>query len=314
MSAARPKTAGPSAAAPRIAVVFPGQGSQRPGMALPWSGHVAAARWTEADEVLGRDVSRLGTRADADELREPASCQVALFVHHAVLFDAWQSTAEAPPLVLAGHSLGEYDALYAAGVLSFADALRLVDARARATQSAAASAPGGMAACLGCDPDEVKAACRRAGAHLANDNAPGQMVVAGRAAALDELTAALAGGRGRVTRLEVGAAYHSPHMQAAVAPLAAALDAADFRDGTVPVIANVDATLHGPGTDWPELLRRQLTSPVRWRETMDAVMAAGATTIVELGASPVLTGLAKRTAPGLIRQFVAEPAHVAVAA
>ena len=296
-----------------LAVVFPGQGSQRPGMALPWRGDPAAARWAEADDVLGRDVARLGTDAGADELREPASCQIALFVHQAVLWDAWRASSAAPAIV-AGHSLGEYNALYAAGVLTFAAGLRLVDVRARATQDAAAAAPGGMAACLGCDRDEVIQACRDSGAFLANDNAPGQMVVAGSVAALDAVAASLASGRGRVTRLEVGAAYHSPHMQPAVAALAEALEEAEFAAGTIPVVANADAAVHGPGTDWPELLRRQLVTPVRWRETLGTIAASGATALVELGASPVLTGLAKRAAPTLRRTFVAAPADMAVAA
>lgn len=294
-------------------VVFPGQGSQRPGMALPWTDHAAGARWAEADDVLGRDVSRLATQADADELREPANCQVALFVHQAVLYDAWRAESPRPQLT-AGHSLGEYNALYAAGVLTFADALRLVDARARATQDAAAAAPGGMLACLGCDAESVHTACERTGAFVANDNAPGQMVVAGSPAALDAVTAALAGGRGRITRLAVGAAYHSPLMQAAVAPLSEALAVTDFRQAEIEVVTNVDAAAHGPGADWAQLLRRQLTSPVRWRETMDTIVASGATAVVELGASPVLTGLAKRAAPGLQRRFVSEPADMAVAA
>lgn len=295
------------------ALVFPGQGSQRPGMGRPWLGHAAAARWREADDVLGWDVSRLGTQADAEELREPASCQVALFVHHAVVFEAWRA-ASPPPHVVAGHSLGEYNALCAAGVLSFADGLRLVAARAHATQEAAVAAPGGMAACLGCDAEDVEEACERSGAFLANDNAPGQIVVSGTVRALDELSEAMAARRGRVTRLEVGAAYHSPLMERAVAAFSAALEDVEFRDPVVPVIANVDAAPHGPGADWSALLRRQLTSPVLWRATMGAVVATGAGMIVELGASPVLTGLAKRTAPGLQRRFIAEPSDVAIAA
>ena len=306
----------PAAAPPAtggVAVVFPGQGSQRPGMALPWRGHAAAARWAEAADVLDRDVAQLGTDAGADELREPANCQIALFVHQAVLWDAWRAHGAAPDVV-AGHSLGEYNALYAAGVLSFDAALRLVDVRARATQAAAAAAPGGMAACLGCDADDVVQACHDSGAFLANDNAPGQMVVAGTTAALDAVAARLASGRGRVTRLEVGAAYHSPHMQPAVTALAAALEGVGFTAGTVPVVANVDAAAHGAGADWPDLLRRQLVTPVRWRETFDTFITAGVTDVVELGASPVLTGLAKRAAPGLTRTFVSEPADMAVAA
>lgn len=288
------------------AVVFPGQGSQRPGMAAGWAHDPAFMRWGQADALLGRDVTRLGLDADAEQLRVPANCQVALFVHHAVMFDAWRRSG-APPVAVAGHSLGEYSALYAAGVLSFAAALRLVDVRARATQDAARTNPGGMVACLGCSAEDVARACQRAGAHLANDNAPGQVVVAGSDAALDRLAAELADRRGRVTRLEVGAAYHSPHMVPAVEVLGEALDTAAFADSGVPVVANVDAAAHRAARDWPTLLRRQLTSPVRWRESIVTLRSIGVEAVVELGSSPVLTGLIKRTDPSLQRRFVAGP-------
>lgn len=288
------------------AVVFPGQGSQRAAMAAAWVDHPAFARWTEADEALRRDVTRLGVDADADELRSPASCQVALFVHHAVLFDAWRR-AGGTAAVVAGHSLGEYSALYAAGVLSFDAALRLVDVRARATEDAARANPGGMIACLGCSPDDIAQACRRAGTHMANDNAPGQIAVAGSGVGLDRFTQEMASRPGRTVRLDVGAAYHSPAMAPAVDVLGAALDAAAFADGKVPVVGNVDARVHHRAADWPALLRRQLTSPVRWRETMITLRAMGVEGVVELGASPVLTGLAKRTDPSLQRSFIGTP-------
>ena len=288
------------------AVVFPGQGSQRPGMAAAWVGDPAFARWDEADALLGRDVTRLGLDADAEELRVPAICQVALFVHHAVVFDAWRRSG-APPVAIAGHSLGEYSALYAAGVLSFAAALRLIDVRARATQDAARINPGGMVACLGCSAEDIARACQRAGAHVANDNAPGQVVVAGSDAALDRVAAELADRPGRVTRLEVGAAYHSPHMAPAVEVLGHALDDAVFADGDVPVVANVDAAAHHSARDWPTLLRGQLISPVRWRESILTLRRVGVEDVVELGSSPVLTGLTKRTDPSLRRRFVGGP-------
>lgn len=288
------------------AVVFPGQGSQRAAMAAAWVDHPAFARWAEADEVLRRDVTRLGTDADADELRSPASCQVALFVHHAVLFDAWRR-AGGTAAVVAGHSLGEYSALYAAGALSFDAALRLVDVRARATEEAARVNPGGMVACLGCSPQDVVQACQGSGAHVANDNAPGQIAVAGSDAALERFTDEIASRSGRTMRLQVGAAYHSPHMAPAVDVLGEALDAAAFADGEVPVVANVDARVHHRAADWPALLRRQLTSPVRWRETMITLRGMGVEGVVELGASPVLTGLAKRTEPSLQRRFIGIP-------
>jgi [acyl-carrier-protein] S-malonyltransferase len=292
-----------------VALVFPGQGSQKPEMAAPWREHDAFSRWAEADDVLGRDVTRLGLEADADELREPATCQIALFVHHAVLLEAWRAAGGAKPVAVAGHSLGEYDALLAAGVLGFADALRLVDARARATQAAADEAPGAMVACLGFAVDDVTAACERAGAHVANDNAPGQVVVAGSEEALDRLRSDLtgSGGRGKVVDLPVGAAYHCPHMAPAVEALGAALDAASFADAAVPVVANVDAAVHTAAGEWPGLLRDQVVSPVRWRETVGTLASLGAGTVVELGASPVLTALVKRTDRSLERQTVTTP-------
>ncbi len=293
------------------ALIFPGQGSQREQMAQPWRVEPSFARWEEASDVLGWDVTRLGLEASADELREPAACQVALFVHAAVLLEAWQARAPGPPVVTAGHSLGEYDSLLAAGVLPFADALRLVDVRARATQAAAQEHPGGMVACLGYEVDDVAQACDEVGAFVANDNAPGQVVAAGpheALAALKERLGRVEGtGRTKVMDIAVGAAYHSPHMAPAVDELGPALDSARFSDATLPVVANVDARAHTAGGDWPALLREQVTTPVRWRESVAALAEAGATEVVELGASAVLTGLVKRTDRSLGRRTVTTP-------
>ena len=304
---------GPAAGA-GVALVFPGQGSQQAGMALEWRDHPSAARWDEAGEVLGFDVARLGTEADAEELREPANCQIALFVHHAVLLKAWGAAGGAEPVAVAGHSLGEYDALLAAGVLDFADALRLVAVRARATQEAAAANPGTMVACLGFPEGVVARACAETGAHVANDNAPGQVVVAGSEASLSAMREWLErlpalGGRaaGRVRDVNVGAAYHSPFMQPAVASLGAALDASAFRTARVAVVANVDARPHTDAGEWPDLLRRQVVAPVRWRETVGTLAELGAREVTELGASPVLTNLTKRIAPDLTRRTVSQP-------
>ncbi|CAN5216639.1 MAG: ACP S-malonyltransferase [Euzebyales bacterium] len=289
------------------ALVFPGQGSQRPQMAAPWRDHPGFARWAEADEVLGRDTTRLGLEADADELRAPASCQVALFVHGAVVLEGWLAAGGAEPVAAAGHSLGEYDALAAAGVLSFADGLRLVDARARHTQAAADASPGTMVACLGFDVDDVRAAAGEFGAHIANDNAPGQVVVAGARRALAALRDRLSEAGGKVISIDVGAAYHSPHMESAVQPFGEALDAAGFAEAAVPVVANVDARPHTAAAEWPHLLRAQLTAPVRWRETVGTLAGLGVTEIVELGASAVLTGMVKRIDRDLDRRTVTRP-------
>jgi [acyl-carrier-protein] S-malonyltransferase len=290
-----------------LALVFPGQGSQRPGMAAPWRDHPAFGRWAEADEVLGRDVTRLGLDADDAELREPARCQVALFVHAVVVLDAWRGTDPPAPVAVAGHSLGEYPALVAAGALSFADGLRLVDARARHTQAAADAGPGSLVACLGFALDVVEAACAAVGAHVANDNAPGQVVVAGGHEQLAALKDELADATGKVRDLNVGAAYHSPLMTPAVEPFTAALAAATFRDSEIPVIANVDAEAHTDGAGWPERLALQLTAPVRWRETVTTLAQLGATDLVELGASAVLTPMAKRIDRSLGRRAITTP-------
>jgi [acyl-carrier-protein] S-malonyltransferase len=299
----------------RVAVVFPGQGSQRPGMARSWRDRPAFGRWAEADGLLARDVTRLGLDADADELRVPVNCQVALYEHFVVLYETWRA-AGAEPDVAAGHSLGEYAALVAAGALDFADALLLVDARARATQEAADERPGTMVACLGYPVDAVTQACASVGGHVANDNAPGQLVVAGAADVLDRFRTHLeaSGDRGKVVSLEVGAAYHSPHMQAAVAPFGVALDAAAFSDARIPVVANVDARPHRIAAEWPDVLRAQLVSPVRWRETVNTFADLGVTDVVELGPSAVLTGLVKRTDRSLARRTVTGPDELAGAA
>ncbi|MBA2529970.1 MAG: ACP S-malonyltransferase [Euzebyales bacterium] len=292
-----------------VALVFPGQGSQVHGMAVAWMDHPAATRWAEADGLLGWDVTRLGTSAPAEELREPANCQVALFVHQVVLLEAWREAGGAEPATVAGHSLGEYDALVAAGVIDFAGGLRLVEARARLTQQAADANPGTMVACLGYAVGAVRDACDRAGAFVANDNAPGQIVAAGSADALERLTELLAAAetRGKVVALNVGAAYHSPHMEPAVEPFGAVLDGTRYAEAAVPVVTNVDARPHRDARRWPQLLRRQITSPVRWRETVAAFAGLGVEQVVELGASPVLTGLVKRTDPSLSRRAVAAP-------
>jgi [acyl-carrier-protein] S-malonyltransferase len=281
-------------------------------MAGPWRDQPAFARWAEADDLLGKDVSRLGLDADDDELRIPVNCQVALFVHFVVQHETWRDAGGRAD-VAAGHSLGEYAALVAAGALGFADGLALVDARARATQDAAEQRPGTMVACLGYPVETVTDACAQVGAHVANDNAPGQLVAAGTSADLARLRDVLAssGERGKVVALQVGAAYHSPHMAPAVEPFGEALDRADFAVAELPVVANVDAAAHADADDWPTLLRTQLTSPVRWRETIATFGELGVGEVVELGPSAVLTGLVKRTDRSLGRRTVVTPDDLA---
>ena len=229
---------------------------------------------------------------------------------------AWGSGAavalyEAPAAV-AGHSLGEYSALVAVGALPYDHGVRLVAERGDAMAEAAENRPGTMAAVLGLDVEHVDVACRRADADvwLANDNAPGQVVIAGDAAGVTragEIAKEL--GAKRVMGFPVGGAFHTPLMAPARDRLREALKAARFADADIPVIANVDAEVHQSAADWPQLLSAQLCSPVRWRQTMSELGAMGVTQLVEVGPGGVLTGLAKRGLPG-VGACVSTPADV----
>lgn len=290
----------------QVAFIFPGQGSQQPQMAAPWVDHPAYELWARADEVLGRNVTRLGVEAEADELRQADNCQIALFVQHAMLLAAAEAEGLSATLT-AGHSLGEYDALVAAKVLSFDDALRLVDVRARSTFEAAQARPGTMVACLGFERPDVEAAAEAAGAFLANENAPGQITVSGSAEALAALKAGLEDKGGKVVDLDVGAAYHSPHVEAAVPILGEALDAATFHDAAIGVVANADAKVHTAAADWPQLLRVQLVNPVLWKDSVETMVNEGITHTVELGATAPLSGMIKRISRGTKRLGIHTP-------
>jgi len=293
------------------AVIFPGQGSQKPGMGSPWA---TTASWSvikTVSEVLRTDVARLLLDADAATLRATQNAQVAAFALGLVLMDA----AEAAGLrwdAAAGHSLGEYTALVAARVLSIEDATQLVGERARAMQHAADTDPGTMRAIIGLDGDAVEECCRAANgsAWVANDNAPGQVVVAGTfdgvAAAAD---AAKAKGA-KVLELSVGGAFHTPMMRPAQEGLDLALGKAPFADARVPVIANVDAQAHQSRQAWRPLLSAQLCNRVRWRESVQRLGELGVTRVIELGPGGVLSGMVKRIAPDMVRVAVGTPGEL----
>ncbi|HZQ56573.1 MAG TPA: ACP S-malonyltransferase [Acidimicrobiales bacterium] len=290
------------------AVMFPGQGSQRPGMGEPWA---SAPSWSvveQVSDVLGRDVGALLLDADAATLQATRNAQVASFALGLVILGAARAAGHAWGAA-AGHSLGEYTALVAAGVLDIDAATRLVGARADAMQAAADASPGTMAAVLGLESDAVQASCDAAGgeAWIANDNAPGQIVIAGTHDGIARASAAAKAAGGKVMPLAVGGAFHTPLMGAAQAGLDAALAATAFTDGACPVVANVDAAPHAAGAEWPALLSAQLCRPVRWREGTGTLVGLGVTRVVELGPGGVLTGLAKRTAPSLERLSLASP-------
>ncbi len=305
------------------AFVFPGQGSQRPGMGQAWVGTEWWPIIGELSEAAGRDVASLLLTAGADELKATANAQLATFSLSLLILAAARATIGASdggsggdvagPTAVAGHSLGEYTALVAAGVLAPAEGARLVAARAAAMAAAAAAAPGTMAAVLGLGPDEVGAACADVeGAWVANDNTPGQVVIAGTARGV-EAAGAVAKERGakRVIPLAVSGAFHTPLMQPAQGPLDAALAAATLDDGTIAGVANVDAAPHTRADDWRRLLSAQLTSPVRWRESLACLAGLGVTTFVELGAGTELSGMVKRSVEGARRANVATPDDLA---
>jgi [acyl-carrier-protein] S-malonyltransferase len=295
-----------------LAFTFPGQGSQQPGMGRPWVDHPSWALVAVASEASGRDVASLLLDADADALRRTENAQLSTYVLSLVVHDAVR-TLGVRCAVAAGHSLGEYSALTAVGALRLEDGVRLVSERGAAMQAAADVRPGTMAAVLGADDDVVASACERAAGEVwvANSNGAGQVVIAGDAAAIAEAGAiAKELGARKVLPLPVGGAFHTPFMAPAAERLAAALTATTFADAEVPVIANVDALPHQHADQWAGLLGTQLTSPVRWRQSVERMVTDGVTAFVELGPGSVLTGMAKRSAPAAVTKAAAAPASL----
>lgn len=293
-----------------LALLFPGQGSQRPQMGVPWREHPAWAVVDRVSEAAGRDAASLLLDADAETLKATRNSQLAAFALSLVILYAARSSGleyVPPPAAVAGHSLGEYTALTAAGALEPAGAARLVAARGEAMQAAADKQPGTMAAVLGLDPDQVARACEGVdGAWPANDNAPGQFVISGTPAGVEAAGEAARGlGAKRVMPLPVGGAFHSPLMAPAQTRLDAALREAHFHESDVDVVANVDAASHRDG--WEDLLSRQLVSPVRWRQSLLTLRGLGVTHFLELGPGSELSGMVKRTVDDSQRANVATP-------
>ena len=281
-------------------------------MGVPWQDHPAWSEVTRLSGATGRDVASLLVEADAETLKATRNAQLAAYALSLVVLRAARAggLSESPVSAVAGHSLGEYTALVAAGALDPEGGARLVAARGDAMQSAADAAPGTMAAVLGLDPDLVAQACEGVdGAWPANDNAPGQVVIAGTPTGVDKAGAAAKElGAKRVMPLPVGGAFHSPLMAPAQGGLDEALRLATFRAADVDVIANVDAAAHRDG--WGDLLSRQLVSPVRWRESLQTLAGIGITHFLELGPGTELSGMVKRTLEGSERANVAVPADL----
>jgi [acyl-carrier-protein] S-malonyltransferase len=278
-------------------------------MGAPWQDTQEWSLVTRAEEVLDQEVAPLLVDTDPARLRHTREAQLAVFLTSLL---AWEGTRETlrDITAFAGHSLGQLTALTAAGVLDFDDAVRLVAHRGQFTQAAADANGGGMAALLGADEAQATAACEAAPDEcwLANDNAPGQVVLAGTEPGLEAAAeAARALGVKKVVRLDVDGAFHTPLMQAAADELFADLAGANFRQPSVPVVSNADATAYTDADGWRERLVEHLVRPVRWRQSLDTIVDLGADTLVEVGPGRVLTGLARKCRPDVATELVNVP-------
>jgi [acyl-carrier-protein] S-malonyltransferase len=289
----------------KTALVFPGQGSQEVGMGadLVTQYPEAEATFALADELLGFALSDLCFNGPADALNDTYNTQPALYVMGIALLRVLNATFqdELRPAFVAGHSLGEFTALTAAGALSFTDGLRLVRERGRLMNEASQRAPGAMAAILGLEADVVRDLCAEASQQtgktlvLANDNCPGQLVISGDKAALDAaLSLATERGAKRAMPLAVSVASHSPLMETITPDFRAVLDNTPFSAPAVPVIGNVQAAPLASASAIRVELGDQLTSTVRWTESVQYMRARGIDQFIELGPKDVLSGLVKR--------------------
>jgi len=282
-----------------VAFVFPGQGSQQIGMMSGFAGHrVVRDTFAEASDALGEDLWKLVDEGPADALGLTRNTQPVMLAAGVAVWRAWQAGNGRAPAFMAGHSLGEYSALVAAGALAFRDAVPLVRFRAEAMQDAVAAGVGAMAAVIGADDAAVTEACRDAAqgevVEPVNFNAPGQIVIAGNKSAVERaIAAAKARGAKRAMLLPVSAPFHSSLLKPAAARLSTRLAEVEFRAPAIPVIHNVDVQPHTTPDEIRSALAQQAASPVRWTETVRALAARGVTQVVECGPGKVLAGLAR---------------------
>lgn len=284
----------------KLAIVFPGQGSQSVGMMQAYD-DIAAVREViaEASDTLNQDLGKLMAEGPAEKLNLTVNTQPVMLTAGYAAYRAWLSLGGADPALLAGHSLGEYTALVAAGVVSFRDALPLVRFRAQAMQEAVPQGQGAMAAILGLDEDAVRAACNEAAqgevVAAVNFNSPGQVVIAGHAAAVKRACdAAKVKGAKRALPLPVSAPFHSALMQPAAERLRQYMQNIVFNAPLIPVINNVDVANYDDPARIKDALVRQAYNPVRWVETIGAFAAQGITHVAECGPGKVLAGMTKR--------------------
>ena len=306
-----------------FAFIFPGQGSQSVGMLDAWGDHPAvASTLKEASDALGEDIGRLIHEGPKEALALTTNTQPVMLVAGVAAWRVWQAEGGATPAVMAGHSLGEYAALVAAGALTLTQAAPLVRFRAAAMQAAVPVGTGAMAAILGMDAERVVAGCAEAQASFGagsaevveavNFNDPAQTVIAGSKAAVDKACELLkAQGAKRALPLPVSAPFHSSLMKPAAEALKEKLADTSFAAPQIPVVNNIDVAVETDADRIRDALYRQAFGPVRWVSCVQAMQARGATTLVECGPGKVLAGLAKRIDAGLTGVPLFDPASLA---
>ncbi|MDP1673704.1 MAG: ACP S-malonyltransferase [Burkholderiales bacterium] len=300
----------------KLALVFPGQGSQSVGMMQGFvDNRIVRDTFEEASRALGQDLWQLVAEGPAEELSATVNTQPVMLTAAYAMYRAWEEAGAPRPEMVAGHSLGEYTALVVAGALSFADAVPLVRFRAQAMQEAVPMGTGAMAAILGLDDDAVRAACAEAAqgeiVEPVNFNAPSQVVIAGHKSAV-ERGAAVAKARGakRALMLPVSAPFHSSLLRPAADRLRERMQGITFSATTIRVINNVDVAIACDPAQIKDALARQACNPVRWVETVRAFAVQGVTHVVECGPGKVLSGLTRRIENSLQGFAVTDPASL----
>jgi [acyl-carrier-protein] S-malonyltransferase len=284
-----------------VAVVFPGQGTQTPGMGTPWLDHPAWKIIEQAEAALGEPLASLVLDASGEQLGRTREAQLAVLCTSLVAWEAARPLLE-NVVAFAGHSLGQVTALIAAGALDVGDGVRFAARRAELTQAAADAHPGRMAALLGATVEQAQEACAVSpgSCWVANDNAPGQVVIAGTPDGVDAAIArAKELGVKRATPLKVGGAFHTPLMDSARAGIVGALRDLALVDPVAPVVSNHDGQAYKDGEGWRTRLADHVTVPVQWRTSMETLAALGATAFVEVGHGSMIAGVAKRAVPAV---------------